>query len=408
MRRAEARRSLLILAGSLLLMKSTWFSATAVIPQVREVWQVAPEAVPWLTIAVQWGFMAGAVLSAVFVVSDVLPPIRLIFFSSAGAAAANLALLLAGDALTGGLARFATGFFIAGVYPPSLKLISTWYRDGRGAAMGLLVGALTVSTGVPHLVNGLGGLNWRTVIVATSALTLAGGLITLTLIKEGPYPFPVAVLNLRQVGLILRDRGTRLAMIGYLCHMWELYAMWTWFLLFFSEALRAQGMAGSVLAVYVTFATFIAGGLGNYTGGLLGDRIGRERAAIVMMGVSACCAAFIGLLMGAPLWLLVLVALVWGYSVVGDSSQFSTLVTELADQSYVGTALTLQMAAGFLLTGATIWLVPAMEQAVGWRWAFAVLALGPLAGIMAMVRLIRHRHRSGNTTVPLPADTATS
>ncbi|MBN6051130.1 MFS transporter, partial [Nonomuraea sp. RK-328] len=389
--RPDARRNLLILAGTLLLLKSTWFSATAVIPQVRQEWQLTPDLAAWLTISVQWGFVAGAVLSAVFVVSDALPPIRLIFLSSIGAAVANLALLLTHDALTGSLARFATGLFIAGVYPPSLKLISTWYRDGRGAAMGLLVGALTVSSGVPHLINGLGGLNWRTVIVVTSVLTLAGGLITLTVVKEGPYPFPAAVLDPRQARRILRDRGTRLAMIGYLCHMWELYAMWTWFLLFFSAALRAHGMEGSLLGVYVTFAVFVIGGVANYTGGVLGDRFGRERTAIVMMGASAACAAFIGLLMGAPLWLLILVSLVWGYAVVGDSVQFSALVTELADQSYVGTALTLQMAFGFLLTGATIWLVPAAEQAVGWTWAFSVLALGPLAGIVAMLRLLRVR-----------------
>ncbi|RJL35498.1 MFS transporter [Bailinhaonella thermotolerans] len=393
MERAQARRNLLILAGTLLLLKSTWFSATAVIPQVRQEWHLTPDSASWLAIAVQWGFVTGAVLSAVFVVSDSVPPIRLIFLSSAGAAGANLLLLLTGSALTGGLARFATGFFIAGVYPPALKLISTWYRDGRGAAVGLLIGALTVSSGAPHLINALGGLNWRTVIVATSVLTLAGGVITLILVREGPYPFPAAVLDPRQAGRILRDRGTRLAVIGYLCHMWELYAMWTWFLLFFSAALRRGGGDDPVLAAYVTFAVFAVGGLANYTGGVLGDRFGRERTAIAMMSVSAACAAFIGLFMGAPLWLLIAVGLVWGYSVVGDSPQFSTLVTELADQSYVGTALTLQMAAGFVLTGATIWLVPAAEQAVGWRWAFAVLAVGPIGGIVAMLRLLRLRAR---------------
>jgi len=386
-----ARRSLLILAGSLLLLKSTWFSATAVIPQIRQEWQLTPDVVAWLAIAVPWGFVAGAVLSAVFVMSDALPPTRLIFLSSLGTAAANLLLLLTDNALTGSVARFATGFFIAGVYPPSLKLISTWYRHGRGAAMGAMVGALTVSSGVPHLINGLGGLNWRTVIVVTSLLTVAGGVITLTTIKEGPYPFPAAVLDPRQVRRILGDRGTRLSMIGYLCHMWELYAMWTWFLVFFSAALRAQGREDSLLAAYVTFAVFVIGGLGNYTGGVFGDRFGRERTAIAMMAISAACAACVGLLMGAPLWLLVVVSLVWGYSVVGDSVQFSALVTELADQSYVGTALTLQMAFGFLLTGATIWLVPLAERAVGWQWAFAVLAAGPATGIVTMLRLLRHR-----------------
>jgi MFS family permease len=186
----------------------------------------------------------------------------------------------------------------------------------------------------------------------------------------------------------LRDRGTRLSVIGYLCHMWELYAAWAWFLVFFTAALHRRGLDDPVLAAYVTFAMFAVGGLANWSGGALGDRIGRERTAIAMMAVSGTCAATIGLLMTAPLWLLIGVSLLWGYSVVGDSTQFSTLVTELADQSYVGTALTLQMALGFLLTGATIWLVPAVAQAVGWHLALAVLAVGPFAGIVAMRRLL--------------------
>jgi MFS family permease len=380
-----------VLSVTLLLLKSTWFSATAVIPQVRVEWGLSPESVAWLTIAVQWGFVAGALLSAAFTVADAIAPTRLIFLSSIGAAGANLLLLATHGVGLGVTARFATGFFIAGVYPPALKLISTWFRHGRGAAMGLLVGALSVSSGVPHLVNGLGGLDWRVVIVTTSVLTVAGGAIALIVVGEGPYPFPAAVFDPRQVRAVLSDRGTRLAMIGYLCHMWELYAMWAWFLVFFTAAMHRRGLDDPVLAAYVTFAVFAVGGLANWSCGALGDRIGRERTAIAMLAVSGTCAVTIGLLLDAPLWLLVVVGLVWGYSVVGDSTQFSTLVTELADQSYVGTALTVQMALGFLLTGATIWLVPAVEQAAGWHWAFALLAVGPLAGIVAMLRLLRSR-----------------
>jgi MFS family permease len=397
MRCRTSRGTLVVLTATLLLLKSTWFSATAVIPQVRGEWGLSAEAVAWLTIAVQWGFVAGALLSAAFTVSDAIAPTRLIFLSSLGAAGANL-LLLATDGLgLGIMARFATGFFIAGVYPPALKLISTWYRHGRGAAMGLLVGALSVSSGVPHLVNGLGGLDWRIVIVTTSVLTVAGGVITLIVVREGPFPFPVAVFEPRQVRVVMRDRNTRLAVIGYVCHMWELYAMWAWFLVFFTAAMHRRGLDDPVLAAYVTFAVFAVGGLANWTGGVLGDRIGRERTAIGMMAVSGACAATIGLLIDAPLWLLVVVGLVWGYSVVGDSTQFSTLVTELADQSYVGTALTVQMALGFLLTGATIWLVPAVEQAAGWHWAFVVLAVGPLCGIVAMRRLLKSRSPQSET-----------
>ena len=202
-----ARRTLLTLTGTLLLLKSTWFSATAVLPQVRAEWGLSAGAVGWLTIAVQWGFVAGALLSAVFVLSDVLPVTRLILLCSLGAGAANLVLLVADGLALGVLTRFATGFFIAGVYPPALKLVATWYRRGRGAAMGLLVGALSLSTGVPHLVNGLGGLDWRLVIVVTSALTVVGGAVTWAAVREGPYPFPAAVFDPRQIRRIMADLG---------------------------------------------------------------------------------------------------------------------------------------------------------------------------------------------------------
>lgn len=372
-------------------MKSTWFSATAVIPQVRQEWSLSDSAVAWLTISVQWGFVFGAVVSAACVLSDVLKATRLIFVSSVGAAAANLMLLFADGFALGVVARAATGFFIAGVYPPALKLISTWYRDRRGAAMGLLVGALTVSSGVPHLVNGLGGLSWRTVITVTSMITVAGGAIILGLVKEGPYPFPAAAFHLRQIPRVLWDRPTRLAIGGYVCHMWELYAMWSWFLAFFMAALQRHGREDLALAAYVTFAMFVAGGAGNYMGGWLGDRFGRERTASVMMAMSALCALGIGQLLQAPLWVLIAAGMVWGYTVVADSAQFSALVTELADQSYVGTALTLQMALGFLFTGTTIWLIPMAQGLVGWQWAFSVLAVGPMAGMVAMRRLRRLR-----------------
>jgi MFS family permease len=380
------RATLVVFTATALLLLSTWFSATAVIPQVRAEWRLSADAVSWMTIAVQWGFVTGALLSAAFTVADAIAPARLIFLCSLGAAGANLLLLV-----TQGVGLGVTGFFIAGVYPPALKLLATWYRHGRGAALGLLVGALSVSQGVPHLVNGLGGLDWRLVIVITSVLTVVGGVITLTVVAEGPFPFPAAAFDPGQVRAVLRDRRTRLAMIGYLGHMWELYAAWAWFLVFFTTALHRRGVHDPVFATHITFAFFAVGGLANWSGGAVGDRIGRERTAIAMMAVSGTCAATIGLLMTAPLWLLIGVSLVWGYSVVGDSTQFSTLVTELADQSYVGTALTVQMALGFLLTGATIWLVPAVEQAVGWHWALAVLAVGPLAGIVAMRRLLAAR-----------------
>jgi MFS family permease len=379
---AERRRALGLLSLALVCSMTTWFSATAVIPQLRDEWGLGDTAAAWLTIAVQVGFVGGALASSALTLSDVFPPRFVILAGSLGAAAANAALVVADGPGLGIAARLATGFCLAGVYPPALKLASTWFRRGRGTALGIVVGALTLGSAVPHLVNGLGGLDWRIVVWTTSSVTLGGGVIAAVAVPEGPFRFPSARLDLSQAPRTLRNRGVRLASLGYFGHMWELYAMWAWFLVFFS-ALEGEGRG----AAYATFAVIGVGAIGCWVGGLLGDRWGRPETTAAMMAASGLCALTVGV---AGAWspaAALAVGLVWGFAVVADSAQFSTLVTELADQAYVGTALALQLAVGFALTVATIWLVPYWEDAVGWRWAFAFLAPGPAVGIVAMLRL---------------------
>jgi MFS family permease len=384
-----ATRALGLLALALVLAMTTWFSASAVIPQLRSAWDLSDTSAAWLTIAVQLGFVAGALASALLTLSDVIRPRLLICGGAAGAATVNLLLAIAGGPGWGIPLRFLTGAFLAGVYPPALKLMSTWFVRGRGVALGILVGALTLGSAVPHLVNGLGGLEWKMVIYATSALTLAGGLIVLFLVGDGPFAFPTAVFDIGQARRVLADRGVRLASLGYFGHMWELYAMWAWFLVFFRAHLEASGGASQRAASYVTFLVIGIGALGCWVGGILGDRWGRTRTTAAAMIVSGACTVVIGSLFGAPTWIVVVVGCIWGFAVVADSAQFSTMVTELADQAYVGTALTLQLALGFTLTVATIWLLPLVETEVGWRWAFVLLLPGPVVGATAMIRLLR-------------------
>ena len=379
-----ALKALALLAAALVLSMTTWFSATAVVPQLREEWGLGNTAAAWLTIAVQVGFVAGALAGSALSVADVFPPRFVILAGALGAAAANLVLVAADGPGVGIAARVATGFCLAGVYPPALKLASTWFRRGRGTALGIVVGALTLGSAVPHLVNGVGGLDWQVVVWVTSALTAAGGAVVFLGVPEGPYSFPSARFDPRQAGLVLRNRGVRLASLGYFGHMWELYAMWAWFLVFFA-AVAADGRA----AAYATFAVIGVGAVGCWIGGVLGDRWGRPETTAAMMAVSAACALAIGLVADAPAEVVLALGLVWGFAVVADSAQFSTLVTELAEQAYVGTALGLQMAVGFALTVPTIWLLPFLEDEVGWRWAFAFLVPGPVLGIFAMLRLRR-------------------
>ena len=381
-------RALALLAVTLVFSMTTWLSASAVIPQLRAQWDLSDNAAAWLTIAVQLGFVCGALVSSLLNLSDIVSARHVILGGATGAALANALLEFAGGAAAGIPLRFATGFFLAGVYPPAFKLMSTWFREGRGTALGVLAGAITVGNATPHLVNGLGGADWRVVIYATSVLTLAGGLTAEFAVREGPFPFPRAVFDPRQAGRVFANRGVRLASFGYFGHMWELFAMYAWFVVFFSDELVDRGASASPTAAYATFAVIAIGGPGCWVGGVLGDRWGRTKTTALMMGVSATCCVLVGLLLDSPTWLVLVVSLVWGFAVIADSAQFSTIVTELADQAYVGTALTLQLAIGFAITVTTIWLIPVIEDTFGWRWAFTFLAPGPALGVLFMLRLL--------------------
>lgn len=382
--------ALAVLSIACLLGMTPWFSASAVLPRLVEAWNLSASQAAWLTIAVQLGFVAGAVASAALTLADVIRPRRLFLLGCLGAAAANGLLLVADGAATAIPLRFATGAFLAAVYPPAMKSMATWFRAGRGTALGVLVGALTIGSATPHLVNGFGGGDWRVVVVTTSVLTLLGGAIAEGAGREGPFPFPRARFDPRMAGRVMADRGVRLASFGYFGHMWELYAMWSWFLVFYADVLAYHEVPGAERrAAFATFAVIAVGAIGCWLGGRWGDRWGRSRTTILAMGVSGTCALSIGALVAAPPLVVFAVGLLWGVAVVADSAQFSTAVTEVADQRYVGTALTLQTAIGFTLTVATIWLVPLVREAVGWWAAFAILAPGPALGVVAMERLRR-------------------
>ena len=371
---------------------TTWFSATAVVPQLGTVWPITSGQAAWLTIAVQLGFVVGALGSAILNMADLIAPRRLMLYGATGAAASNALLLAAPDVSVAIALRCLTGVFLAGVYPPAMKAMSTWFRFKRGTALGVMVGALTLGSATPHLVNGLGGLQWQLVIVVTSLLTLAGGLLAEVVGRDGPFPFPRGRFDPRMAWRVFTDRGVLFASLGYFGHMWELYAMWAWFSVFMGDTLSLQGVgAASRWSAIATFAVIGIGAVGCWLGGVLGDRLGRARATILAMTISGACALAIGFLQTAPIPVVLAVSLLWGFWVVADSAQFSTAVTEIGRQDYVGTALTLQLAIGFILTIPTIWVVPLIEEAVGWRFAFAILALGPVAGIVSMrkIRLLK-------------------
>jgi len=385
------QRALTLIAVGQLFALSLWFSATAVAPQLEAEWGLDVGQVAGLTLAVQIGFVVGALVSAALNLADVIPSRRLFSLSAMCGATVNLGLLAMGPDTVGvslGL-RFLTGMFLAGVYPAGLKVMAGWFKSGRGMALGVLVGALTVGSASPHLIRGL-GVEWQGVLVAASLLTLLSALL-MTRVGDGPHDVPSQPFRWSQLLVVLRNRGVRLSTYGYLGHMWELYAMWTWTAAFLSASAAESGTGYGSVSV-LTFLVIAIGGLGSWLAGLLADRVGRTTVAGTAMAISGTCALLTPVLFGAPPLLVVPVMLVWGLTVVADSAQFSTMVTETASDETRGTALTLQTAVGFLLTLVTIRLVPAVAGEVGWRWAFPVLALGPAAGVAAMVRLRSTRY----------------
>jgi len=389
--------ALAVLSTAVLLGMSVWFAASAVAPIVQVRWDLTTTQAGWLTALVQLGFVAGTLTAAVLSLADSVSS-RIYFGASALLAAlANAALLLVPTFETALVTRFATGVFLAGVYPPAMKMTATWFRTNRGLAIGILIGALTVGKAVPYLVDGLGGASMAAVVGTTSAGAAIAALIVLATYRDGPHAFPRGPFSWKHAHTVITCRPWRLATGGYLGHMWELYAFWAWISSFLAAAAAAPGATAGVPAIVVELAPFLAiaiGGFGCIWGGLVADKIGYEQLTIRSLTVSGACATGVGFLFGAHFLVVLAVVLVWGFFVIADSAQFSAAVTEVVPGHTVGTALTLQVAVGFLLTMVTIQVVPVLAEILGWRWAFPVLALGPAAGIIAMRRLQQIREPS--------------
>jgi MFS family permease len=390
-----APRQLALLALAMVLGMTPWFSATVAAPGMRAEWNTTPSVSAWLTIAVQLGFVLGTFVSAVLLLSDRFSARRLASASSClvTIATAALAWRHTGPATAIALCGL-TGAALAGVYPPGIKIAAGWWRSGRGTAIGILVGALTIGSAMPNLLRALSPTeSWRTVILAAAACALVSASLFGLAVRDGPFQAASAPFNPRALSTVVRNRWVALATAGYLGHMWELYAMWSSIGAFWAFVMAPRALAPALAPVFA-FITIASGAIGCVVAGVAADRVGRPIVTIVAMAISATCALAIGFLTTAPLVVVTVVAVVWGISIVADSAQFSAAITELAPSQYVGTAITLQTCLGFLLTIITIRLVPVWVHLWGWELAYVPLAIGPVAGILAMWPLWRARSRA--------------
>lgn len=365
-----------------------WFASNAILDNLTLAFNLPANALGYLTSAVQLGFISGTLLFAIYVIADRFPPSKVFMICAIIGALFNAGILFYNGGLWGlvGL-RFMTGFCLAGIYPVGMKIASDWYQEGLGKALGYLVGALVLGTAFPHFLKyTIGTVDWKLVLILTSAAALLGGLSVGFLIPDGPHRKLGAQFKPQVVIDIFKFPEFRSAAFGYFGHMWELYAFWT-FLPFFLLAWSNTQSDAFDISLWA-FILISLGGLACILGGYWSLKKGSKKVAQWMLLTSGVCcilSPFI-FLQGNFIFFLIFLG-IWGFSVVGDSPQFSTLVAKHAPDAYRGSALTIVNCIGFALTIGSIQLLNYISLTFATEWLFLALLPGPILGLLAIKKV---------------------
>lgn len=372
---------------------SLWYSASVIAPELIENWNLSSNSEAWLSASVPIGFVIGALFSSYFGMADRFNPRKILALSALLGAIFNALLIIVDSGFFGILLRILTGITLAGVYPIAVKIISEWFPSKRGLAMGILIAALTLGSSLPHfIVMFFSSVNWKFVVICSSVLSLLSAFIVSFILEDAPVKSKRLPFSLKVIKKVVMNKPVMLVNYGYFGHMWELYAMWTWLPAFLTASFLT--FSPEIPHWFIALSSFIsigiAGGIGSVVGGIISDKIGRANLTILSMFISAICSIIIGFTFGQFIWLTLIISIIWGVSVIADSAQFSAAVSEIAEVEYVGTALTFQMCIGFLITIFSINLIPIIQRIVGWEWVFSILAIGPILGMITMVKFRRY------------------
>lgn len=385
--------SMTLLVVSQMCAMSLWFTAAAIMPDMIREGALDSTTQALMTSMVQAGFVAGALAISISGLADRFDPRLIAAMASLGAAAANAALLTTTIGGGGAIAaRFATGALLAGVYPVGMKIAAGWGLRDRGTLVGVLVGALTLGSASSYFAAYLGETDWRSVVIATSLIGAAGGLLVLGS-GLGPHHARAPRFTPAAILLIVTERRIRLPFFGYLGHMWELYAMWSWAAAI-ASASYATSLAQPQAVQFGKLTAALAIGLGAVAcvpAGLFGDRIGKAEVTIVAMVGSGLAALATAASFGGPVWLTFTLIVLWGIAIVPDSAQFSALIADASPPHLTGSLLTFQTAIGFALTIFTVQVTPLVAALIGWPLLICSLAIGPALGVMAMWGMRRGR-----------------